>query len=562
MKVWKIKETLRPSQISVKIFVMTKRALIHVDDTENIVEFAQFLTSTGWTIVSANKTEELLRKNHVTVTRTMALSTDVAYAQDITRIINDVVATRIPDGEYQASFQQEEQTNNIFIVCINITPFYDIDVSSFDIKTCDYRISSILRYAFYNYENVLVLTDPKDYKEAILQLRTDNISPDFRLYLAQKALNLVAAYDSGISHSLAKQTPLASNFPLYATYPLKLQAHLKQGSNKHQLAGFYTLPGSENLPVFENCSASDLDYLCLCDVTMCWEILNTLYGLLKIQYTVKSTNADNYDFTTQFTPLSGKVFTFAVKFNNLLSASLGGNILESFAKTYTYDLPHIRDAVLGSTAVIDGRAAEAIINGSFIAVIAPDFTKEAKKIFTQRPGIKLIYSSNESKNRFEARFVYGGFLIQQPDKTIFDHWYIKTRTRPSQIKSDQLAFGMLLALKTRSYSVILIKDNSIAGIAQGCVSVEKALGEVLYSAREHAVSCGRSTDFNPSDNPVADVLICDEKIHFGVEIKALIDLGVSAIIETGGTLEDNEFINYCEEKNVSLIFTGITHISL
>ena len=121
---------------------------------------------------------------------------------------------------------------------------------------------------------------------------------------------------------------------------------------------------------------------------------------------------------------------------------------------------------------------------------------------------------------------------------------------------------MLLALKTRSYSVILIKDNSIAGIAQGCVSVEKALGEVLYSAREHAVSYGRSTDFNPSDIPVADVLICDEKIHFGVEIKALIDLGVSAIIETGGTLEDNDFINYCEEKNVSLIFTGITHISL
>ena len=562
MKVWKIKETLRPSQISVKILVMTKRALIHVDDTENIVEFAQFLASTGWTIISANKTEELLRKNHVTVTRTMALSTDVAYAQDISRIINDVVATRLPDLDYQGSYQQEEQTNNIFIVCINITPFYYPDGVSFNVKTYDYRISSILRYAFYNYENVLVLTDPADYKEAILQLRTENISPDFRLYLAQKALNLVAAYDSGISNSLAKQTSLSSKFPIYATYPLKLQANLKHGSNKQQIAGFYTLPGTEDYQTFENCSASDLDYLCLCDVTMCWEILNTLYELLKVQYTVKSTNADNYDFTTQFTPLSGKVFTFALKFNNLLSASLGDNILESFAKTYTYDLPHIRDAVLGSTAVIDGRAAEAIVNGSFIAIIAPDFTKEAKKVFAQRPGIKLIYSSRDSKSKFEARFVYGGFLIQQHDKTIFDHWYIKTRNRPSQIKSDQLAFGMLLALKTRSYSVILIKDNSIAGIAQGCVSVEKALGEVLYSAREHAVSCGRSTDFNPSENPIADVLVCDEKIHFGVEIKALIDLGVSAIIETGGTLEDNDFINYCEEKNVSLIFTGITHISI
>ena len=541
---------------------MTKRALIHVDDTENIVEFAQFLASTGWTIVSANKTEELLRKNHVTVTRTMALSNDGAYAQDISRIINDVVATRIPDFEYQGSLQQEEHTNNIFIVCINIEPFYHIDSTNFDIRTCDYRISSILRYAFYNYENVLVLTDPNDYKEAILQLRTDNISMDFRTYLAQKALNLVAAYDSGISNSLAKTTPLASKFPRYATYPLKLQAHLKQGSNKQQIAGFYTLPGTDNIPVFENCTAADLDYISLCDITMCWEILNALYGILKTQYTVKSTNADNYDFTTQFTPLSGMVFTFAVKFGNLLSAALAPNIQESFAKTYSYDLPHIRDAVLGSTAVIDGRAAEEIINGSFIAIIAPDFTKEAKKIFSQRPEIRLVYSSKESKSKFEARFVYGGFLIQQHDKTIFDHWYIKTRNRPSQIKSDELAFGMLLALRTRSYSVILVKDNSIAGIAQGCVSVEKALGEVLYSAKEHAAACGRSTDFNPVDNPIADVLICDERIHFDVEIKALIDLGVSAIIETGGALDDNEFINYCEEKNVSLIFTGITHITL
>ena len=541
---------------------MTKRALIHVDDSENIVEFAQFLASTGWTILSANKTEELLRKNHIPVTRNMALSSDMAYAHDISRVITDVVSTKIPDYEYHTSLQQEEQTNNIFIVCINIQPFYYMDNSSFDLKSVDYRISSILRYAFYNYENVLVITDPQDYKEVILQLRTENISDDFRTYLASKALNLISAYDAGIAGTLAKKTPLSKNFPLFATYPLKMQALLKHGSNVQQAAGFYSLPDVNSPSDFANCSASDLDYLTLCDITMCWEILNTTYSLLKTQFTVKSTNADNYDFTTQFTPLTGKVFTFAVKFNNLLSAALGANIQESFAKTYSYDIKHIRDAVLGSTAVIDGRAAEEIIKGSFIAIVAPDFTSEAKKVFAQRPGIKLIYSTKQSKTIFEACFVYGGFLIQQQDKTIFDHWYIKTRNRPSQIKSDQLAFGMLFTLKTRSYSVILIKDNSIAGIAQGCVSMAKALGEVQYSAIEHAITTGRSTDFNPSDNPIADVLVCDEKIYFGEEIKRIIDLGVSTIIETGGTLEDNEFINYCEERNVSLIFTGITHISI
>lgn len=541
---------------------MTRRALLYVEDTENIVELGQFLASDNWTIISANKTEEILRKNHIPVTREMSISSDLAYVQDISKVIGDIVSTRLPYNDIQLPNHQEDNSHNIYLVCINLLPFYFSKDTNFDVKNLNFRLSSVLRYAFYNYENVIVLTDPADYKEAIIQLRTNDVSKEFRLYLAEKALNLVAAYDSGISNTLAKQTPLSAKFPLYATYPLKMQARLKQGTNKHQAAGFYTLPDVENFTTFENCSASDLDFQILCDISMCWEILNTTYSLLKSQFTVKSTNVDNYDFTTQFTPLSGEVFTFAIKFNNLLSASLGSNILESFAKTYSYDIKHIRDAVLGSTAVIDGRAAEEIIKGSFIAIIAPDFTKEAKKVFSQRPGIKLVYSSNESKSRFEARFLYGGLLIQQPDKTIFDHWYIKTRNRPSQIKSDELAFGMLLALKTRSYSVILIKDNSIVGIAQGCVSMAKALGEVQYSAIEHAESTGRSRDFNPTDNPIADVLVCDEKIYFGEEIIRMIDLGVSTIIETGGTLEDNEFINYCEEKNVSLIFTGITHITL
>lgn len=541
---------------------MEKRALIHVDDTENIVELAQFLAETGWSILSANKTEELLRKNHIPVTREMALSSDAAYAHDISKIITDVVSTHIPDYTYKNPLQQEERTNNIFIVCINMLPFYYNQDVPLDIKTCDYRISSILRYAFYNYENILVITDPKDYKEVILQLRTENISLDFKAYLAEKALNLVSAYDAGISSSLAKKTPLSKKFPLYATYPLKMQAILKHGTNAHQPASFYTMPGTKNYPSFANCSPSELDYLTFSDITMCWELLNTLYSLLKTQYTVKSTNVDNYDFTTQFTPLAGKVFTFAVKFNNFLGAALDSNIHESFTKTYSYDIKHIHDAVLGCTAAIDGRAAEELVKAGFIAIIAPDFTKEAKKIFSENPDIKLIYSTKESNTLFEGHFVYGGFLIQKPDDLIFDHWYIKTRNRPSQIKSDELAFGMLLALRTRSYSAILVKQEAIAGIAQGCVSMEKALKEVVTSASENCTIRGKNEDFNSTDNPIADVLVCDEKINFGEEIKHLIELGVSTIIETGGTIEDNEFISYCEEHNVSLIFTGITHITI
>ena len=121
---------------------------------------------------------------------------------------------------------------------------------------------------------------------------------------------------------------------------------------------------------------------------------------------------------------------------------------------------------------------------------------------------------------------------------------------------------MLLALKTRSYSALLIKQNAIVGVAQACPSMEKALGEVHYFVRAYTLLHNGNTDFNPNDNPIADVLVVDEKIHFGEEIIRLIDLGLSTIIETGGAPDDDEFIKYCDDHNVSLIFTGMSHISL
>lgn len=540
---------------------MTKRALIHVDNTDNVVELAQYLSSAGWTIISANKTEELLRKNHVPVTREMALSTDIAYAHDISKIIQNIVTTRL-DSDNSLNLPTEFQDNNIYLVCINISPFYYSDPQKADIRYCDYRISSILRYAFYNHKNILVLTDPADYKEALIQLKTDNITDDFRTYIAQKALNLVAAYDSGIAGTFAHKTSYSKTFPVYACYPLKFQSRLKYGTNPQQAAAFYKLPEDKEITNFANCNFSDLDYNTFKDITLSWEILNNLYTSLKSQFTVASTNADNYDFTTQFTPLSGTVFTFAIKFGNLLGASIDTNIHNSYVKTHTYDTINVKNEVLGCSAVIDHNAANEIMEGNFSAIVAPDFTDEAKKIFAQKRNIKLIYSAILNQADFEARFVFGGFLIQQREKTLFDHWYIKTKNRPSQVKSDELAFGMLLAIKTRSYSAILIKQNAIVGIAQGCPSMEKALGEVHYYANAYTVLHNGNTNFNPQDNPIADVLVCDEKIHFGEEIIRLINLGLSTIIETGGTPEDDEFIKFCEEHNVSLIFTGMSHISL
>lgn len=537
---------------------MSKRAIFHVDNTEGILEFADYLISAGWTIISANKTEELLRKQKIPVIHENGLSESNLYFADSARLMNQIVSTRY---NYDADSQESDNNNNIYIVCMNVTPQLKTLESSnpFETSFCpsDFFISSIIRNSFSNYENLLILTDPVDYKEAMIQLKTGEITPQFRGYLAAKALDLLSAYDGGISSSVLQHESFDNPFTNYLSYPFKKEIQFSKGLNKHQTAYLYKIPvNSEMINKFQKIQGKELSYAETSDGFFAWEQISTLYTILKNQFKVKSTNADGYDFTTQFTPLTGTVFTLAVKFNSIIGAALSTNTIDSFKKTFSYDTENTSNVVLACSAVIDAAAAQEIMKHSVSTVIAPSFANDAKQIFSMDKNIRLIPTGKLRSLNFDGKLTSGGFLLQTKDSTLFDHWKVKTKNRPSQALTDEMAFGMLLAMRARSYSSILLKDNMIVGIAQGCTSTKKAVEGVLYEAKMNAIR-----NSIPEDAPLGDVLICDAEIDFTESVKELIDSGVTAIIQTGGTPSDNEFINYCDEKGIVMIFTEMTHIS-
>ena len=219
---------------------MIKRAVIHVENTENLVEFAEFLATEGWTILSANKTEEILRKQRIPVTKENALSENNMFMADTSKLIRRVMLTKYheEDGPYISHPDAEE--NNIFIICMNVLPAINTGIVSkqFDNQLCpkNYFVTAVLRNAFKNYENLLILTDPADYKEAMIQIRTGNISKDFRIYLAAKALNLVSAYDAGLSASILQSPKFNDIFMNYMTLPFKRELQLHHGMNAQQSA--------------------------------------------------------------------------------------------------------------------------------------------------------------------------------------------------------------------------------------------------------------------------------------------------------------------------------------
>lgn len=548
---------------------MIKRALLHVENTDKLVDFAKYLSSSGWTILSANKTEEHLRSNNIPVQQEPALVENNYYANESYQLIRKILLTKYDQPSYIES-QQHEEDNNIFILCINVIPIFNVNIVSKNqntpIRPLNMYISTILKNAFVNYENVLILTDPDDYDEAIVQLKTNNITKEFRTYLAAKALNLASAYDGGLSASILRNKQYNVSFMNYLSLPFRKDSLLKHGANIHQQACVYKSSTEYGLiDNFLRLPGGNLTYNLAADVAFAWEQISTLFSILKNQFIIKSKTCDGYDFTTQFTPLTGTVFTMAVKVNSIVGAALSTNVLDSLKKTYTYDTKNIPDAVFASSAVIDEAAANEIINCNFVAIVAPGYTREARNILSKVQGLQLISASKPNNVKYDGKLINGGLIIQEKDTTLFDHWIVKTKKRPTQRQADEMALGMLLVMGSRSFSAVLIKDNAVVGIAEACPSKVQAMDEVYSNTKKHNKlnAANNASTFNEvydENNSIADVLVCDTKIPFCESVKKLIDKGVTAIIHTGGGSADNEFIDYCNEKGITMVYTETTHI--
>ena len=194
---------------------MKKQALIHVDNTEEIIDFAKFLSDNGWEILSANKTEDLLRRADIPVTPEYTMQESAVHVADTSTLIRRIFKSRY---ESYSQSVEEEKNGSIYLVCANLYPSIHVNKDKLEdvTKPINFFISTILRNSFLNYKNILILTDPSDYKEAMIQLRTDNITEEFRYYLAGKALNLVSAFDAGVSTSIL-YTTLSSFFIINVT---------------------------------------------------------------------------------------------------------------------------------------------------------------------------------------------------------------------------------------------------------------------------------------------------------------------------------------------------------
>ncbi|MDE5898859.1 MAG: hypothetical protein K2H09_06295 [Treponemataceae bacterium] len=533
---------------------MKHRAIIYTDNTEQVLPLAEFLVQSDWEIASSGATAEFLTAHGVPVSVEKAIDAPLKQGDAFIHLMDMVFSSRqnAEEGRFGGGTQ-------VSLVCINVriggaSPG---DFLKESITECgiDLKRISLIRAAAKNYDNVLVLTDPADYQEAVDQLRIGSVERSFRLYLAGKALNYTSAYDAAASISILADNGFV-DFPEYFMAPLKKIQRLHHGMNEQQPACLYSLDDAVGaLSGMKKIQGRELDGTIIVNYFAAWKAVSFFQDVIRKQLVVETTDGEGNSFTTRFTPASGSVFVAAVRNGTLVCAALGSNVCDAYLKIFRC-MPYFSgDEVLGCNAVIDGGTAQEIAKSRLRAIVAPDFTAEARQIFAECKDVRLVTASRTISRYLEFLSIDGGIVAQHPDKEFFKRWHIATKARPTQQQIDAMSFGMMLAMVAKSDAAVVVNDFSAIGVASGRTDKIEAVQGAVCGA-ERCLQNGLT-----SSDTSAEILASDSCIPFDDRIRRIADIGVKAVIQSGGTEGDGAFIDFCNERGIAMVFTGIRHLS-
>lgn len=511
-----------------------KRALISVFIKDGILDLAQFLIHQEWEILSTGGTAAYLTKNGIAVT-------DVSTVTGFPECLDGRVKTLHPkihagllaqrNNSAHMQTLQELDVNPIDLVCVNLYPFFEkVQANlSFEqtVEFIDIGGPTMLRSAAKNFSDVIVLTDPEDYVRAIEEIRCGKADTAFRRTLAGKVFNLTSAYDAAVSRFMLSEV----EFPAYFTQPLVKATELmknnslRYGENAHQKAALYITADTKGaFGGMTQLQGKELSYNNIRDLDIAWK-------------TVCAYNKQISDGTG--------MFTVALKHNTPCGAAVGKTLLESYKRTYICDPVSIFGGIIGCSIAVDRETAEEMVNTFLEAVVAPDFTAEALSVFAAKKNVRLIKATVAAVQKMECLSVDGGLLVQERDMTLCEKWDVVTTKKPTQEQLDEMTFGMTIAQFAKSNAIVIIKNKTAIGI--GCGQTNRIWATEQALDRAQKVEKG------------ATVLISDAFFPFADCVRKAAEYGITAIMQPGGSIRDNESIDACNELGIAMVCTGTRH---
>lgn len=505
-----------------------KRALISVSDKTGITEFARQLEEQGWEILSTGGTAKALEEAGLAVTNVSDVTGFPECFDGRVKTLHPAIhggLLNIRDNAEHQKQKKELGIEDIDLVCINLYPFAQTVAKGAELDECIENIDiggpTMLRSAAKNYRFVTVVTDPADYAMVLDELKKDGeTSLDTRYELALKVFETTAHYDAMISDYLKKQ---AGKDFLRDTLTLTFEKvqDLRYGENPHQKAAFYHEVGIHpgTLTQAEQLQGKELSYNNINDTNGALEILK--------EYTDEPT-------------------VVAVKHANPCGIASAPSISEAFYRANEADPTSIYGGIIASNGTVDQDTAEQMVKIFLEVVIAPEFTDEALEVFKAKPNVRLLKLDNIMANPsgYETKSVRGGLLVQQRDSKLTEELSVATNRAPSDKELEDLLFAWKAVKNTKSNAISLAKDKIL--VANGPGQVNR-----VWPTENCILHAG--------DRAKGSVLASDAYFPFDDCARAAAQAGITAIIQPGGSIRDEDSIKVCNDNNIAMVFTGMRH---
>ncbi len=505
------------------------RAILSVSDKTGLVPFAQSLAELGWELVSTGGTKKALAEGGVPVKGISEITGFPEIMDGRVKTLHPAVhggilARRdVPEHLEQLVAQGFER---IDLVVVNLYPFFktvtggDVDMQT-ALENIDIGGPAMIRASAKNFPDVIVVVDPADYDTVLEKLRAGEVGDITRRRLAQKAFQHVASYDTAIAEYL--HSPEDEAFPQHLTVALEKVADLRYGENPHQAAAFYrdvsVDPGEPfGVTTATQLHGKELSYNNILDADAAWRAASA--------------------FTGQAIAI--------VKHNNPCGLAVHDDQVTAYERALAGDPVSAFGGIVAVNRPLTAATAEVMAKTFYEIVIAPDFEPAALDLLQKKRDLRILRLADSREPRWDYRRVSGGLLVQDADTLDDDALELKvvSNRQPTGQELSDLRFAWKAAKLVKSNAIVFAKDNRLVGMGAGQPNRLVSVHLAARAAGDEAKGC---------------VLASDAFFPFADGIKLGIEAGVTAVIQPGGSIRDQEVIDAANEAGIAMVFTGHRH---
>lgn len=505
------------------------RAILSVSDKTGLEAFARDLVALGVEVFSTGGTKNALTKAGIKVHGVSEITGFPEILDGRVKTLHPAVHGGILARRDLPAHMEElarQRIQPIDLIVVNLYPFVQTvskeGVSIEEaLENIDIGGPTMIRAAAKNFPSVLVVVDPADYGKVAQQLRLGTVDISLRKRLAQKAFQHVAIYDTAISQYLREKDDL---FPPEQTISLKKRSDLRYGENPHQKAALYveqTIGGQAGgVGAAAQLGGPELSFNNYLDLDAAWNVV--------------------CDFAASTVAI--------IKHTNPCGMASDHDLSEAYRRALAGDPIAAFGGIVAVNTVIDLRTAQEIDKTHFDAIVAEDFSPEALALLGRKKGLRLlaVRAPALAEPYMDMRRIRGGLLVQTSDTfsvAEFDPRPVSQR-KPTGEEMRDLTFAWRVVKHIKSNAIVLVKDVTLLGMGAGqpsrVVSVELALKKAGPMAKGSVLG---SDAFFPFPD--------------GLELAAR--AGVTAVMQPGGSVKDEEAIKVADKYGVAMVFTGVRH---